>query len=210
MNNCDEILPKNTDNTFDEEDQDFNDSETETTKKKLGKAVYAQIKGTNVKIEDHQDARIIYDNGFYGTLEKDKSLSLNFEETLHLMERGVIKVSDERGVWLELADCTRLFSQKRENFWTDYLVYKDLRNRGYVVGEGISDVVKYRVYPRGAKVGSDVAKTMICPLSESSTINLETLDTIVTQSQSLKKKVLIACVDRLGDVSYYELQPVFK
>ncbi|MBN1331147.1 MAG: tRNA-intron lyase [Candidatus Heimdallarchaeota archaeon] len=203
-------MTKNNKKDFDEEDQEFSDIEAETTKKKLGKAVYVQIKGTDVKVEDHQDARIIYDNGFYGALEKDKTLSLNFEETLHLMERGVIKVTDERGVWLELADCARLFSQKKENFWTDYLVYKDLRNRGYIVGEGISDIVKYRIYPRGAKVGSDVAKTMICPLSESSTINLETLDAIVTQSQSLKKRVLIACVDRLGDVSYYELQPIFK
>jgi len=159
---------------------------TEKTKRKLGKVVVAEIINMNVIVKDHQDARIIYDNGYYGTLEKDKTLTLHFEETLHLLERGVIKVTDELGVWVELDDCARLFTQKDEGLWTDYLVYKDLRNRGYIV-----------------------SKTMICPLSEGRSINLGTLDEIVTQTQSLKKRLLIACVDRLGDVSYYELQPLF-
>ena len=70
--------------------------------------------------------------------------------------------------------------------------------------------MKYRLYPRGAKIGEDIAKTLICPLAEGNTINLEKLDEIVTQTQSLKKRLLIACVDRLGDVSYYELQTLFS
>ncbi|MHA1212079.1 MAG: hypothetical protein ACTSSH_06425, partial [Candidatus Heimdallarchaeota archaeon] len=106
---------------------------TEKTKRKLGKVVVAEIINMNVIVKDHQDARIIYDNGYYGTLEKDKTLTLHFEETLHLLERGVIKVTDELGVWVELDDCARLFTQKDEGLWTDYLVYKDLRNRGYIV-----------------------------------------------------------------------------
>ena len=165
---------------------------------------------TGAIIKDHQDARIVYDNGYYGQLNEDKTLNLNFEEALHLLERGVIKIADENGLWLEVSDCARLFMKREIGFWTDYLVFKDLRNRGYIVAQGISEVVRYRLYPRGAKVGEDIAKVMICPLSEGRTINLETLDTIVTQSKSLQKKLLVACVDRLGDVSYYEIQSLFN
>jgi len=125
------------------------------------------------------------------------------------MERGVLKVTDENGVWLQVNDCAKLFSEKVEDFWIDYLVYKDLRNRGYIVGRGISNSIKYRLYPRGAKLGQDVAKLMICPLAEGKSINIKELDKIASQAQSVKKKLLIACVDRLGDVSYYELQQVF-
>ena len=137
-------------------------------------------------------------------------MNLNFEEALHLMERSLIKILDENGLWLEVSDCARIFTEREKNFWTDYLVFKDLRNRGYIVGRGITAAVKYRLYPRGAKIGTDVAKIMIAPLAEGRTINLQTLDEIVTQTQSLKKKLLIACVDRLGDVSYYELLSLFK
>ena len=59
-------------------------------------------------------------------------------------------------------------------------------------------------------IGQEVAKIMVTPLGEGMTINIESLDEIVTQTQSLKKKLLIACVDRLGDVSYYELQTLFN
>lgn len=191
-------------------ENNLNINETTKKKKKNSKEIIAQISENQVLIEDHQNARIVYDNGYYGILNKDKSLSLNFEEALHLLERGVIKIADENGLWLEVSSCARLFIERETGFWADYLVFKDLRNRGYIIGRGINEVVKYRLYPRGAIVGKDVAKIMICPLTEGRTINLESLDTIVTQTQSLQKKLLIACVDRLGDVSYYEIQPLFK
>ncbi|MFW9923862.1 MAG: tRNA-intron lyase [Candidatus Thorarchaeota archaeon] len=177
---------------------------------KRSKIVRTFLKKDTIIISDHQDARIIYDNGYYGTLQKDKTLILNFDEALHLLERGVITILDEKGNEISVGTATKLFSEMSEGFWRDYLVYKDLRNRGYIVGQGISNLVKYRLYPRGAQIGKDIAKTLICPLAEGKTINLEKLDDIITQTQSLKKKVLIACVDRLGDVSYYELQSLFK
>ncbi|MEA2071932.1 MAG: tRNA-intron lyase [Asgard group archaeon] len=173
-------------------------------------AIIAVLRKNDVYIEDHQDARIIYDNGFYGLLQDDKTLSLNYDEALHLLERGVIIIVDEDINQLEVNDCARIFSKREESFWENYLVFKDLRNRGYIVGRGISELIKYRLYPRGAKIGKDIAKILICPLAERKTIKLKTLDDMVIQSQSLKKKLLIACVDRLGDVSYYELQTLFK
>jgi tRNA-intron endonuclease len=197
-----EKKPKNT------EDESLEVAKTK--KKKSSDPILSKLKGEEIIVEDHQDARIIYDNGYYGLLNKDKTLSLNFEEALHLLEREVIQIADENGVWLDVSKSTRTFTEREVGFWNDYLVYKDLRNRGYIVGQGISDTVKYRLYPRGAKIGQEVAKIMVCPLGEGMTINIEDLDEIVTQIQSLKKKLLIACVDRLGDVSYYELQTLFN
>ena len=184
--------------------------EEQNSHRKNSESIVSIMKDTIVLVEDHQDARIIYDNGYYGILQNDKTLKLQFDEALHLFERGVITITNEKGESYTVSDCTQIFSEKQKDFWKDYLVYKDLRNRGYIVGRGISDLVKYRLYPRGAKIGQDVAKTMICPLAEGKSINLEELDKIVTQTQSIKKKLLIACVDRLGDVSYYELQTLFK
>lgn len=186
------------------------DDENQPNKKKNDSSVIqTKFQGDSVFVEDHQDARIIYDNGFYGMLNKDKTLTLNFEEALHLYERGVISILNESGNLLSISECTTLFSKREKGFWSDYLVYKDLRNRGYIINRGISDLVKYRLYPRGAKIGKTPAKTMICPLAEGQTINLEELDKIIVQIQSIKKELLIACVDRLGDVSYYELQALF-
>ncbi len=186
------------------------DNEKLTNKKKQNSsAIIAKFQEGSILVEDHQDARIIYDNGFYGLLNKDKTLTLNFEEALHLFERGVICISNESGIALSISDCSTIFSKREKGFWSDYLVYKDLRNRGYIINRGISNLVKYRLYPRGAKIGKTPSKTMICPLAEGQTINLEELDKIVVQIQSIKKELLIACVDRLGDVSYYELQALF-
>ncbi len=187
----------------------LDDKELPNKNKKNPSVIQAKFREDSILVEDHQDARIIYDNGFYGMLNKDKTLTLNFEETLHLYERGVINILNESGIVLSISECSTLFSKKEKGFWSDYLVYKDLRNRGYIINRGISKLVKYRLYPRGAKIGKTPSKTMIVPLAEGQTINLEELDKIVVQIQSIKKELLIACVDRLGDVSYYELQALF-
>ena len=179
-------------------------------KKKHASEITAKLLEDSVIVEDHQDARIIYDNGYYGMLNQDKTLTLNFDEALHLLERGVINIVNESDIKIGVSECTTIFSKRLKGFWSDYLVYKDLRNRGYIVNRGISKLVKYRLYPRGAKIGETPAKTMICPLAEGRTINLEDLNKMSIQIQSIKKGLLIACVDRLGDVSYYELQELFK
>lgn len=189
--------------------ESLDDNNPTNKKNKNASPIKAIIQEDSVLVEDHQDARIIYDNGFYGMLNKDKTLTLNFEEALHLYERGVISILNDSGTVLGISECTTLFSKREKGFWNDYLVYKDLRNRGYIINRGISDLVKYRLYPRGAKIGKTPAKTMICPLAEGQSINLDKLDKIVVQIQSIKKELLIACVDRLGDVSYYELQALF-
>ena len=57
-----------------------------TKKKKSSGPILTKLKNKEIIVEDHQDARIIYDNGYYGLLNKDKTLSLNFEEALQYIE----------------------------------------------------------------------------------------------------------------------------
>ena len=191
-------------------DEAFDEKNMITKKKKNSSPIRALLLEDSITIKDHQDARIVYDNAYYGQLNSDKTLTLDYDEALHLYERGVITIVNSSGTVLGINECTSLFSKRAKGFWSEYLVYKDLRNRGYIVNRGISDLVKYRLYPRGAKIGETPAKTMICPLAEGKTINLEELNKMVLQIRSIKKGLLIACVDRLGDVSYYELQELFK
>jgi tRNA-intron endonuclease len=85
-----------------------------------------------------------------------------------------------------------------------YLAYRDLRSRGYVVREGFGLGVDFRVYERG-DYGKDTAKYLILSIQEGKPISLEDLAKALQQCQSLKKELVLAVMNRRGEVVYYSV-----
>ncbi len=147
----------------------------------------------------------IFENGYFGIWIADDSLCLEPEEILLLLDRGRIEVVNE--ITKELVSSEDLvihFTNINRNFWSRYLVYKDLRNRGYVVSIGTRITAPFRIYSRGGKPGESVSKKVIYPIPEGEDIDLDLLDQIVNQAKIDRKKLLLSVIDRLGDVTYYQ------
>ena len=101
--------------------------------------VKAQFDGKEVRLG--KDARVLYEQSGYGRPEKDGSgLRLAPVEALYLLHRNRIEIAGY--------DFDRLLSEftVEPNFLRGYLVYRDLRERGYAVQTGPHD---YRVFRRG-------------------------------------------------------------
>ena len=150
----------------------------------------------------------LYENNFFGNLE-DNELILIPEEASLLIERSRIKIYFDKDFREEvnLGKFIELISKHDEDFWSKYLVYKDLRSRGYVVRSGYGGsgkLVPYRRYPRGAKPDTKQSDTFIYPFSEGMTIEPHQFDLIVNQAQSNRKSLLLGIIDRSGDVTYYK------
>ena len=69
-----------------------------------------------------------------------------------------------------------------ENAWAEYLTYRDLRSRGYVVREGFGLGVDFRLYERGG-YGKETAKYLILSIQEGKPISLEYLTRVLRQCQ---------------------------
>jgi tRNA-intron endonuclease len=150
-------------------------------------------------------AQNIYDNGYFGRWISEKSLILEPEEILLLLDRGKIEIMDlNTGSKITSPEIVAHFTEINKDFWSRYLVYKDLRNRGYVVQIGTQVTAPFRIYSRGGKPGQSVSKTIVFPLPEGEELDLDFLDQIVNQSKIDRKKLLLSVVDRLGDVTYYQ------
>ena len=65
-----------------------------------------------------------------------------------------------------------------DNAWVRYLVYRDLRSRGYVVREGFGLGVDFRVYKRG-QYGKSTADYLILGIQEGQPITVENLSRIL-------------------------------
>jgi tRNA-intron endonuclease len=187
-------------------------SNQNTEEKKDIPIIHLDMKNPSILITN-PIAQEIFDNGYFGQWTNENSLKLEPEEILLLLDRGRVEIHDwETKEKIKSSVIVTHFSKINKDFWSRYLVYKDLRNRGYVVQMGTQITAPFRIYPRGGKPGESICKTVIFPIPEGEDLELDFLNQIVNQSKIDRKKLLLSVIDRLGDVTYYqasqlELQP---
>jgi tRNA-intron endonuclease len=140
----------------------------------------------------------------YGVTEDDK-LRLTFYETLFLLGKGAIEVKDEEnGKKLVFQDLLKRFQSVDKDAWVRYLIYRDLRSRGYVAREGFGLGIDFRVYERG-DYGRETAKHLIFGIQEGQPVSVETLARTQRYVQNLKKNLILAVINRRGEIVYYSL-----
>ena len=140
----------------------------------------------------------------YGTVENHK-LVLNSSEALFLQSKGILEVV--RGRSRKVLDFQALlhqFSSIDESVWVKYLIYRDFRSRGYVVREGFGPGIDFRVYERG-EYGKATADYLILGVQEGKPTSVKELARVLKHVQSLKKELVLAVVNRRGEIVHYTL-----
>ena len=140
----------------------------------------------------------------YGT-SKNKKLVLTFCETLFLVGKEIVAVKNMKN--RKKIDFQQLLSRYQmldENAWAKYLIYRDLRSRGYVAREGFGLGIDFRVYERG-EYGTATAKNLVLGIQEGQPVSMEDLIRALKNAHSLKKELVLAVLNRRGEVVYYSL-----
>lgn len=165
-----------------------------------------KIEGTldtaGVKVREEKHIQELRDKG-YG-VSQEKELLLKFHEALYLVDKDLLEVRSQEGKPLSFNELLQYAEKTDESIWAKYLVYRDLRSRGYVVRGGFGMGTYFRVYDRG-EYGKDTAKYLILAIQEGKPMKLETLTQIMKQCQSLKKELVLAVMSRRGEIVYYSL-----
>jgi tRNA-intron endonuclease, archaea type len=142
----------------------------------------------------------------YGTVE-NKVFKLSFYEALYLVDRGMLEVKDENGETVDFQTLLRRYEVQNDNAWVNYLVYRDLRSRGYVVREGFGGGVDFRIYERGS-YGKDTAPYLIMITQEGKPLPVNDLADALTKCTSQKKELILAVTNRRGEVVHYSVTPL--
>jgi len=145
----------------------------------------------------------------YGTLE-DEVFALTFYEALYLADKGMLEVKDEKGNAVHFQNLLHCYETVSENAWVSYMVYRDLRSRGYVAREGFGSGIDFRVYERGG-YGKDTAPYLVLSVQEGKPFGMWELADALKRCQSQKKELILAVMNRRGEVVYYSVsQLTFK
>jgi tRNA-intron endonuclease len=163
------------------------------------------LKKKAVEIDDKSSVDSLSQRG-YGTTDGEVFM-LTFYEALYLMDKELLEVKDEKGKTADFQRVLRCYEAFNENAWVNYMVYRDLRSRGYVVREGFGGGTDFRIYGRGA-YGKDSAQFLILSVQEGKPLPMEDLVQAVQQCQSQKKELILAVMNRRGEVVHYSVSPL--
>ena len=169
-------------------------------------ATYSEGK---IVLPESQTSLQLFEKNYFGNVtEKNGSRSLELDtiEALLLLERSRLRIFNDAGTEITAEEILTQTAKFDERIWVKYLVYRDLRQRGYIVRMGYGDNIDFRVFPRGSTQKSGIAKYFIYILEEGHRIHLQNLDKITAQTLTARKILSLAIVDRLGDITYYLLE----
>ena len=167
------------------------------------KALHA---GERVLIEATPEAKDLQKNSAYGVDSDDGRIQLSLLEALHLEERGKIQVLSNDGAEIDFQTFLRNAQKVEPNFWVRYSVFKDLRNRGYIVKTALKFGADFRVYDRGIKPEDDHARWVVYPVHEAEQLTWFDFAAKNRVAHSTKKRLMMGIVDDEGDVTYYEIK----
>jgi tRNA-intron endonuclease len=165
-----------------------------------------QLHGTQVIVEDQSEASQIHNKGYYGVPQSGGPLKLDLMEAIYLVESGRLEVESDGGK-KDASHLMRLAHKNSEGFEIRYLVYRELRSRGYVVKLG-QPPLDFRVFPRGGTPNKTPSKWWVAAISERRTFDLAKLLEDLDRTADVRKKLLLAVVDEESDVTYYDVKRV--
>lgn len=168
-------------------------------------SVLAVLGGEKVITESSDEAREFYNQSRFGDITENGKVELSLLEALYLMEKGKLMVKIDSGKQLDFESYLKRARKVEPTFWIRYCVFRDMRNRGYIIKTALKFGADFRVYDRGVKPGEDHAKWIVFPVHEGSTLTWHDFSAKNRVAHSTKKKLLLAIVDDENDVTYYQV-----
>ncbi len=167
------------------------------------KPVKAVLAGENV-FSNTTEAMNLYGISRFGELVEGK-VHYSLSEALYLVEKKKMNLY-VKGKKLGFEKFFEKAKDIDKKIQTKYFVFRDMRNRGYIVKTALKFGAEFRVYEKGIFPGQDHARWVLYPVHESLSLTWHEFAAKNRVAHSTKKNLLIGIVDDEGDVTYYEIR----
>ena len=161
------------------------------------------IKNQSIILEPNRQQEL--EQKGYGDMVKDK-LFLKPFESLYLLYTGKLALfRGKKNIGFDLF--LQICKKQDESILTKFLVYRDLRTRGYTVKDGFGFGSDFRVYGKG-DFGEKGAKFLVFGLNEGKQEKLGKLQKKVEEITKMGKEPIIAVIQRQGEIIYYKISRI--
>lgn len=176
---------------------------------KEGRAI-GKLFQNRIVIWDIEASRRLFKEGYYGKplgipkpkdFEFNAPLILDLMEAYYLLTKGKIMVKVDNGKRLTIKKLKEICVNSYSDFEEKFMVYKDLREQGYVVTPGIKFGSDFAVYEHGP--GIDHAPYLVQVMKPGMAITATSLVRSGRLATTVRKQFIIAVADSSkGTIDY--------
>ncbi|WP_458453878.1 tRNA-intron lyase [Methanobrevibacter sp.] len=157
----------------------------------------------SIKIEEGSKRPVaLHEKSKFGKIEAN-FLHLSLIEACYLLEKGRLNVYED-DVKCSIDYLIDLI--KEREIYGKYIVYRDLKDRGYVIKTGFKYGSEFRLYDRGGGPGQGHSDYLVKIIFENYNVNALNLASYVRVSHGVNKQLLLAIVDEDFDITYYNIE----
>jgi tRNA-intron endonuclease len=155
-----------------------------------------------INIKENQRAVSLNQKSHFGKIEED-ILVLSLIEAMYLLEKGRFNLFQE-GEAIEPGHLRSLIREKGLN--GKYVVFRDLKDRGYIIKAGFKYGSEFRLYERGNVPGEGHSEYLVKIIYEYEDLKVSDISSYARVAHGVKKSLLLAVIDEDGDITYYKLK----
>ena len=122
------------------------------------------LSGDTVRVRDQKEGSQLHNRGAYGYTLSGGGIDLDLVEATYLVESGRLEVLRD-GALMDFEALFRYASGAYGEFDIRYIVYRDIRQRGFIV-KNETGGPEMAVYPRGMLPSRSQPEFMVVPVSE--------------------------------------------
>jgi len=160
-----------------------------------------KLSDDSVVIQDQKEGSQFYNKGNYGYPMSGGGLELDLFEATYLLESARLVVENEKGP-ISFEELFNHSSRTLDDFDIKYIVYRDLRSRGFIV-KIESGTFDMSVFPRGMTMSNSRPVYLVRAVTERLAFDIDTFTDEVSQTEDKGKQLLYGVVDEEGDITYY-------
>jgi tRNA-intron endonuclease len=189
----------NSENNVDYIERSETDNSNNNTESALIAEAIIQEKELKTIVNENKDKDQLRNKGFGEIFNQEYILS--GLETLYLLSNQKIRLVGKREY--DFSSLLKIILKKDKKILTKYLIYRDLRSKGYVVKEGFGFGIDFRIYDRG-DYGKRPSKYVSIGINEGLNIKSKDFVDMIDQIENMGKDTVIAVIERRGEVIYYK------
>lgn len=138
----------------------------------------------------------------YGEKIKDMYI-LESYEALFLLYYNRLVLKKQKSI-LDFSTFLQTLLKIDLSIFTKFLIFRDLRTRGYIPKEGFGFGNDFRVYERG-EYSRKAAKYVIFGINEGLSVEANILFENIRSIEKMGKEAIIAVIERRGEIIYYKV-----
>lgn len=149
------------------------------------------------------EAHQLYKKSVFGEPSGEK-IQYSLTEALFLVKQNKMEIYFQNKK-ISKEELIKKFQRIDKKFQIKFIVFQDLRKKGYIVKTALKFGADFRIYEKGSKPKQKHAKWIAFVESENNRLTWHEFSAKNRVAHSTKKKLLLSIVDSENSVSYYEV-----